>query len=274
MAKEISFREHQLIMLNILSEFAKFCEKQNLTYFLDSGTLLGAVRHKGFIPWDNDLDINMPREDYDKLILLLKNGVKINDYIGIEFPEETMYTYCRIVDFRTTLIEFEHTCPYYSHVYIDLFPKDKLLDKGLETKYICWKSSKIGLWHWVLKQTVKKMKLSKNILKKTIGRFISFLVKNKNIAFIKQDKLIRKYERKISDKSPQFITTLVIGEFDRKADINIFSKSILLEFEGKKFKAPIGYHEYLTNFYGDYMKIPSIEDQNKRIHKITCWWNE
>ena len=102
MDREISLREHQLVMLGILKEFAKFCEEHDLSYFLDAGTLLGAVRHHGFIPWDNDLDVCMPRPDFNKFLALLKEkNYRLNDYLVLERPEETIYPFFKIGDTRT-----------------------------------------------------------------------------------------------------------------------------------------------------------------------------
>ena len=66
--------EQKQVMLNILSFFADFCEDNGLNYFLDAGTLLGAVRHKGYIPWDDDIDVNMPRKDYDRFVQIVRNN--------------------------------------------------------------------------------------------------------------------------------------------------------------------------------------------------------
>ena len=66
--RPMTLDEQKKVMLNILVEFAKFCDEHNLRYYLDAGTLIGAVRHKGFIPWDDDIDVNMPQKDYDKFI--------------------------------------------------------------------------------------------------------------------------------------------------------------------------------------------------------------
>ena len=110
--KKISLKEHQQIMLEIMTEFADFCENNNLRYFLDAGTLLGAVRHKGFIPWDNDADVCMPRPDFDKLYILLEErNFKINDHLILEKPEDTIYPFFKIGDLRTRMVEFPDSFP-------------------------------------------------------------------------------------------------------------------------------------------------------------------
>ena len=76
--RPITLDEQKKVMLNILVEFANFCDEHNLTYYLDAGTLIGAVRHKGFIPWDDDIDVDMPQKDYDKFIELTR---KLEGYL-------------------------------------------------------------------------------------------------------------------------------------------------------------------------------------------------
>ena len=96
--KPIQLREEQMIMLDIMKAFAEFCEEHKLRYFLDAGTLLGAVRHHGFIPWDNDADVCMPRPDMDKFFSLLEQrNFMLNDHIILERPEDTIFTFFKLL---------------------------------------------------------------------------------------------------------------------------------------------------------------------------------
>ena len=90
----ISLSEQKSIMVEILQAFASFCKEYGLKYYLDAGTLLGAVRHKGFIPWDNDMDICLMRPDYDRMVdILRERHYMLNDHIILEIPENTIYCF-------------------------------------------------------------------------------------------------------------------------------------------------------------------------------------
>ena len=106
--KLIDNREHKEIMLNILLQVDRFCKENQIQYFLDSGTLLGAIRHKGFIPWDDDMDICMTRPNYDLFLEKVKEK-KIADYIDLYTPEEGLFPYIKICDNRTELVEYPDT---------------------------------------------------------------------------------------------------------------------------------------------------------------------
>lgn len=268
----ISLKMHQDIMLDILVNFADFCEKNDLHYYLDAGTLLGAIRHKGFIPWDNDMDICLMRPDYDRMIELLRGkNYHINDHIVIELPENTIYPFSKIGDTRTSLIEYPESHPLESYVYIDVFPKDGLLDMGFRTKILCKISEKLRLWMWFEKVSVKYWREKKHGLKKLIG-FIFFSVTGKhNVPFKLQSKLIRAYSKVHPLKKCGYVTTLVNGEYHRACEKKCFDQRVLLDFEGKKFYGPVGYDRWLKVLYGNnYMDIPPVEKQE--VHEIIVTW--
>ena len=87
---KIETKELQHIMLGVLTTFAGFCEKNQLRYYLDAGTLLGAIRHKGFIPWDNDVDVGMPREDYNRLLLLMEGMRDLANFTSIFYGGDSV----------------------------------------------------------------------------------------------------------------------------------------------------------------------------------------
>ena len=160
-------KRHQEILKKILFEFANFCDSNNLKYYLDSGTLLGAVRHKDFIPWDNDIDVNMPREDYEIFLKLVKMKSGISNNINIEYPGESIYCYARVVYLDSIIFEYPNKNPIKTHIYIDVFPKDFILGDDIKTKLVCFKSHFFSLKNWFLKRTRYEWKTSKNIFKKS-----------------------------------------------------------------------------------------------------------
>lgn len=273
MGRQIELKEHQAIMLNIMSVFADFCDEHGLNYFLDAGTLLGAVRHHGFIPWDNDADVCMTKPDFDKFISLLeKCGYKLNDYLIVEKPENSIHSFYKICDIRTKLVEYpDGVTPFEYHVYVDLFVKVGLPNNDKKAKRVCRKSERLGLWHWFYKRTIYKWSNSKNIIKKIIGKTLIAYVKNKNRACLKQKRFINKINIKYPYGTCDYVTTLTNGEYYRRCKRRIFDNYVLLDFEDKKFKCPAGYDEWLKVLYGDnYMQLPPKEKQI--VHNAVCSW--
>jgi len=267
----INLKQHQQIMLNILIDFATFCDEHNLTYFLDAGTLLGAVRHKGFIPWDNDVDVCMLREDYDKFCDLLKQqNDHINDHIVLERPENTMYQFLKIGDTRTKLIEFPDKYPMPCYIYIDVFCKDYLDSKSSYTKHLCKKSELLALQFWFNKYSIHAWKNYRNPIKKIVGFFGRHLIKNPNKPIIKQERMIRKHLTKRERYGWKYVTTLVNGEYNKIARVECFDGYSLLEFVGHKFKCPKLYDEYLSNLYGPNYMIPPKENE-RWVHDVKIY---
>lgn len=273
--KTISLSEHKSIMLDMLSVFADYCEKNSLNYFLDAGTLIGAVRHKGFIPWDDDVDLNMPQPDYDRFIeLMRKSDNHINDYIIVEFPETTIYPYLKIVDTRTALVEFPDKYPMESGIYMDLFPKYGVVDKSWKSKFLCWTTDKLGVMHWVNKFTVNAWdQKTYPMYKKFIARTIRALTFDKNWAAKLMNKLMHRYALRHPYRECEYVTTLTNGEFHKLAPRKCFDGWQMLEFEGRLFRVPIDFDTYLHCLYkGDYMQLPP---ENQRYHhNIEIYWKQ
>lgn len=270
--REITLAEMQKIMLNIMTAFAEFCDEHGLKYYLDAGTLLGAVRHKGFIPWDNDMDICLMRPDYDRMVeILRKNNYKLNDHIVLEPPENTLFCYSKLSDTRTKLIEYPDTWPEESYVYIDVFPKDGLQDLSMKTRAVCKISEALGMFHWFNKHSIPYWSAKKRGPKKWIALIAGALVKDKNRPYRLQQKFIRRYARKHPLEACEYANTLVNGEYYRICHRNCFDERVLLDFEGEKFYGPKGYDEWLRVLYGDdYMTPPPKEKQH--VHDIIVTW--
>ena len=274
MSQKIGLREHQLIMLEILKDFATFCDENGLQYYLDSGTLLGAVRHKGFIPWDNDVDVGMLRPDFDRFVSLMKErNNMLNNHIVLEMPETTVYPFLKLGDIRTRLIEFPDRYPMECYVYIDIFPKDGLHGKSKKSERVCNKSHRYGLMHWFLNFSIPCWKKVEGFPKKQIAQVADVLFKDKTIGYQKQQKFIRKYIRKHPIDTCDYVTTLVNGEFYRICEKRCFDNTVLLSFEGNEFKVPAGYDEWLRVLYGDDYMTPPLKE-NQYVHHVDVFWND
>ncbi len=256
-----------------MRDFHAYCEEHGLAYYLDAGTLLGAVRHTGFIPWDNDMDVCMMRPDYDRFIALVKEaGGYLNDHLLVELPEDTIYCFLKIGDTRTKLTEFPDTYPEECYVYIDIFPKDGVPNASKKSEKLCKKSERYGLRHWFNKHSIPYWKTGKKgFVYKCIATVAAPFVRDKNKAYRLQQEMIRKHNIQHPLDSCEFVTTLVNGEYHRKAPRTCFAERVRLSFEGERFYAPAGYDEWLRVLYGDdYMTPPPKEKQE--VHNIVAEW--
>jgi lipopolysaccharide cholinephosphotransferase len=266
--KEINLDELKVIQLDMLKFVKKFCEKNNLKYYLCGGTLLGAIRHKGFIPWDDDIDIFMPMNDYKKFIELFNENEKyrlLNPYKSKDY----YYLFSKLIDNRTYLKEDDKPHIDEMGVYIDIFPICGLPDNREEIdKYI----TKInGLykkhWHTFCKVWNYSDKKSKMIIKTIVKFPYYFLNRKKHIRQGILD-LMEKYDIEKSKYVGYILSWYVEKEVTRK---EVYDKTIQVEFEVEIFSAPAGYDEYLTNLYGNYMELPPVE---KRVsnHDFKAYW--
>jgi len=262
--KKMSFEEVRYTQIEMLKEFHEFCLDNNLRYFLDAGTLLGAVRHDGFIPWDDDIDLAMPREDYNKLLHLAKGGYK--NY-GLLMPENSIYTYLKIVDTRTLLIEDINNTKNNIGVYLDIYPKDGLLSMGLYSYIKCEIIRILCLKHWFNKVTIHKWKKSRQLTKKIIASFGKLTLKDPNNAL---KKMLKIAEKNSFDDSP-YVATLESGGLKNCIHSSHFKERKLQQFENLQVYIPCGFHEYLTVLYGDYMKLPPDHEQQSH-HVYDAYW--
>ncbi len=273
-SKKITHTEQQKIMLDIMQVFHEFCEKNNLEYFLDAGTLLGAVRHKGFIPWDNDMDVCMMRPQYDRFLEIVKEKeYHINDHLIVELPEDTLFSFVKIGDTRTKLVEYPDTYPEECYIYIDIFPKDGIDSLTLRNRILCRRCGNLHLLHWFNKHSIPYWMEKKSGIKKLVAKIGNRLCKDKNRPYRKQQKIIQKHNKKYPLEKCKYVTTLVNGEYYRISPKSCFDERIILEFEGNKFYAPAGYDEWLRILYGDtYMELPP--EDKRYIHDIIAEWRK
>lgn len=263
--KTMSFEEHKEIELDILSNVADFCDKNELRYYLAYGTLIGAIRHKGFIPWDDDIDIWMPRDDYNKLMEIYNNFDNGPYKLITPYDKVSRHTFVKIVN--TLTVKKEAEIDYkngFLGVDIDVFPLDGQPDDQI--KYEKW-YDKLQKYYKFYPYLI--LSHNNKIKRKIAFPIIRLLSGGKNNILNKTKKLHCKYPYEKCTYVGSIECCYDYIELRYKKEW--FDDFVFVEFENKKFKAPAEYHKILTQTYGDYMTLPPVE---KRIthHSNKVYW--
>lgn len=263
--KKLTKKEIKEIDLKILLYFDSFCKKNKLRYYLSGGTLLGAIRHKGFIPWDDDIDVCMPRDDYEKLIKIYNN----NGRFFLMSKEKNGYVLpiSKIIDKKTKIKNKFLPESIGNSLWIDIIPIDGLPEN---TKTICKIYKKISLYRLLLMLSLIKNYSSKNSFKKffkVIIIYFSKLIGSKYWSD-KIDNISRIYKYNSSKYVGAVGWGLYgIGECMKKSE---FEKVVYVEFEGYKFPTFSCWDSYLKGLYKNYMELPPIE--KRKTHDMEAYY--
>lgn len=266
-----TIKELQQIELNILKYVDKLCRENGLTYFLAYGTLLGAVRHQGFIPWDDDIDILMPRDDYEILCNILheKNGrYKI---LCSQYDKNYMYAFGKVIDSNTQLVEQEVTVPNLMGVYIDVFPYDGLRGNPEDNRIFLKACSLLEKCRYL--STFPYEAIKHVIWWRNIWR-VPFWILLKAINYRTLVKVLNYLIKKYAVKNSHWVGCLCAQAIYKElVPEEVVAAGMTLKFEGTEFMVPIGYDTMLTKMYGDYMTLPPIEEREPH-HDFKAWWIE
>lgn len=266
-SKKLSLNEIKEIQIAILKFIDKTCKENNLHYSLCYGSLIGAVRHNGYIPWDDDIDIVMPRPDYEKLITLVNSdstNIKIFDCFN---NRAWYYTYAKAIDTSTIMDEHQLKPIKEYGIYVDIFPEDGLPNSEKERDRYWRKIKKIRLLTTYVH--TKKAKNENSILK--FFRFFLFYIFK---IFPKSfwAKRINAFAKKYDYSSSEIVSVTVTGNEGRKNEMprKIFEDFTYLDFENEKFMAVSDYDFMLKKLFDDYMKLPPEEQRISR-HSFSAW---
>lgn len=269
--ERMTAEEIRKVQLDMLEAFAAFCKENDLRYFLDAGSLLGAIRHNGFIPWDDDIDLGMPRVDYEKAIALGKNG--FGGHYRIMTAEEGIHPMAKVIDTRTLMIEFPKKHRNKIAVYLDLFPKDGVADFSKKSYRICKKVDFLGKKYWFYKMSIYTWKHAGNALQKAVAWFFRLIMTEKRK--YKPLKKIDKLSKRLAFDEAPYVATIIAGGMQNCVPRACLETYTLHTFEHLQVNVPVGYDEYLRTLYsningGDYMQLPP---EDKRVkHDNEAYW--
>ena len=283
--KEICTEELKALELDILKDVADFCDVRGIRYYICGGTLLGAVRHKGFIPWDDDIDIMMPRPDYLKFVFSY-NGHNPRYLVkSIENDADYWRTFAKVFDLRTFLREdVIRVAKKDNGVFIDIFPVDGLPEKRWK-QAILFKQLEFlnflyhgSAWNYTksFKYADSKDKLA--VLKGRVRTFLKFIAvtllyplpTKKLIALINETASNLPFETAIDVAA---IVDCHYGGAKERMPRLAFEKRQEFEFEGYRFWGTQAYDLYLSNMYGNYMELPP-EERRVTHHDFTAYWKD
>lgn len=256
-----TLRKLQLTQKTILDEVVRVCEENDITYYLAYGTLLGAVRHKGFIPWDGDLDIWIKRDEYEKFVRIAPEKL-LDGFCFINWDNQKEYGLCFGKVMKKGTVYTEQNAPDNNGwgIFIDIFPLDGIGEKAFNNKAL---TNRYFL--------LKRMLLAKcgyRVAKTFKAKLVMGVVKMQSMLYTKASliKKIKKEEERLSLTGSEYLTTIcgsAIGRtFTKKMKSEWFDSVVKLEFEGSMYSCPKNYKEVLTEEYGDYMQLPPEEKRH------------
>lgn len=270
--REMTIKDIQSISLQLLKEVHRFCTERGITYSITAGTLIGAVRHRGFIPWDDDIDILMPRKDYDRFCAEYPDSSKYCLFAPCR--HNTWIPFARLCEMEQTLVKSYSPCfKKKAGMWVDIFPIDRA-DEDFDAYWA--KNEEV----YRLKKLLDKKRLAvkplfsnptwKDILK-------SLIYFKPRTMFVSGQRLLEKMENISRAAAPDgnyvtnYHTTYRVKDHYPKED---FAYTVDLEFEGQKFKALNGYEDLLKRLFGDYMQLPPEEKRHAKHNMHHYYWKD
>lgn len=262
--KEIFIEERRIILTGILNYIDEVCAKNDLKYFIAYGSLIGTIRHKGFIPWDDDVDVWVPIDDYEKLLNIIENDNKYQ--VGNNIKDKNWFiNFAKVSDKRTILVDdresnFTYKGSTQRGVAVDIFPLFEINAKKVEQIEKICRFRRLCYWY-----EHDFLKGWKRVL---LGAF--------EFAGFRTDKFTEILYKIEKSKTSSGLLGCSISPYGKKDCFNKewFSKSIKIPFENINVSVPVGYHEILEKLYGDYMTPPPEEERQQLYHNVRAYWIE
>lgn len=269
--KEIGLEELKVLQMDVLQAVDEFCTEHNIRYSMACGTLLGAIRHKGYIPWDDDIDIYLLRDDYERLMKefpCVYNGC----YCISSLERDKIWDkpYAKGFDNRTIVEEYGDYDGKFG-VNIDIFPVDEVPDDEKEWKTYDDQRRKLYLKYAKLVAIIPFRFTPMGIVRWFKWNFPKWFSSKSRRCMAE---IIDENSKKWRNSGYKRVFECCQGILQKKPfDASVFDDIISFPFEDQQFKGFKNYDEYLRNGFGDYMTLPPIEQQ-KPHHSFTAYWKE
>lgn len=264
----LNTREIQAELLKIMLAFDEMAATHNIRYSLDGGTLLGAVRHKGFIPWDDDIDVIVPRPDFERLV---SHPEWAGTELRMEIPTSNEFPlpFIKLVNPSWRAQEGIFDGRYKEYLWVDIFPADPMPETSSERRNLMQSQRKAAL-----RATRSYVNIDKSTTDSVKKLFKRILFPLHRIVFParKQYSLLAEHAKQLSYGSTEEVGNVVWGPYSPDKPgfpIDDFDNLIELEFEGHKFKACPHWDHYLTGLYGNYMQLPPVDQ--RITHGMKVW---
>ena len=256
----------------VLLEIRRICEKYNLTYYLSGGTYLGAVRHQGFIPWDDDMDIALPRSDYMKFTKVVKHELPSGmEFVAYDTNSEYKHPVARINNNSVHIINHSYKKDRIESAWVDIFPLDGMPSTKIAMQvhkvHLLWRRVMIG---WANYQNLQELKPNRPWYEKCLMFIGKTLKPGRFMNLNKQYKKMEKVLMSIPDESSKvYMNFHGAYRFNSIMEKDFYyGDGAKYTFRGELFNAPQNYDAYLKKIYGDYMKLPPEEDRNKHKTEV------
>lgn len=254
----LTIDEVKKIQYQILCHVKHVCDENNLKYYLYAGTMIGAARHNGFIPWDDDIDLMMPRTDMIKLTELLRDGETYRSF-SYWLNDDYYFPFVKISDTRTEIKELNARQIKGLGANIDIFPIDFFPDSEEERDKIVKKCLRYRKMISFAINDPEPFSLNPKQAAKCVIFAVARMLSWKRPL----KKLVNMAEKASSAANPKYAGVMVWGYGTKEiVPVEVFSDTTEMLFEQEMFKCPIGYDEHLRSMYGDYMKLPP---ESKRV---------
>ena len=258
----MSVDEVRQSQLGIMDAIDVFCSEQGIRYSLDGGSLLGAVRHKGFIPWDDDMDVIMPRPDYDRFWRTFNGHFKDFKVVNYQLDPDYDRTFTRVVDSRTVALDHNHVNKY--GVFVDVFAVDGQPED--EASFDVYVRTYIRLKNQFHK--------SAPLWRRTDNLLVALKTLLRHPFYPPRENTMKKLEAFFQHYplgSTSYAGPIMGGaEWNSRMEASLFDDYTRLDFEGRKYSCVKDYDTFLRTLFNDYMQLPPVKERRPR-HSVACY---